>query len=168
MWFESWMTIARTILIGSAAYATLIVVLRLAGKRSLSQLNAFDFVVTVALGSTLSTILLDSKVTWSEGAIAFVALAGLQLVLALITSHFPWTKDVVSAQPALLLRDGVYDDELLKKNRLTRSDIMQKIRSSGSGDVSSIGAVVLEPDGKLSVISNAKMGDGSALESVRQ
>ena len=51
MWFDSWGDIARVLLVGSAAYATLIVVLRLSGKRTLSQLNAFDFVITVAIGS---------------------------------------------------------------------------------------------------------------------
>jgi hypothetical protein len=52
------------------------VVLRVSGKRTLAKLNVFDFVVTVALGSTLATILLNSTVSWAEGAVALAVLAG--------------------------------------------------------------------------------------------
>ncbi|SEB38571.1 Protein of unknown function [Paramicrobacterium humi] len=167
MWFESLTSVARTLLIGSAAYASLIIVLRVAGKRSLSQLNAFDFVVTVAIGSTLSTILLDSKVTWAVGTAAFLTLAALQFLLALITSRLGRAKRLVAGRPVLLLKNGLYEERALRKTRLTREDVMQKIRNSGIGDVSSAGAVVLEADGRLSVISTDKMGDESALSDVR-
>lgn len=56
MWFDSWSDILRIILVGAASYTTLVAILRLSGKRTLGQLNVFDFVVTVALGSTLATI----------------------------------------------------------------------------------------------------------------
>ena len=62
MFFESWFGIVRVALIGVCAYAALVVMLRVSGKRTLSKMNAFDFVVTVALGSTLATVL--SRKTW--------------------------------------------------------------------------------------------------------
>ena len=58
MWFDSWDSLLRVIAGGFAAYASLVVLLRVSGKRTLSKLNAFDLVVTVALGSTLATMLL--------------------------------------------------------------------------------------------------------------
>lgn len=73
MWFDSRSDTLRVLLVGTAAYATLVVVLRVSGKRTLAKLNAFDFVVTVALGSTLATILLNSTVSWTEGAVALAA-----------------------------------------------------------------------------------------------
>lgn len=76
----------RVIIIGAVSYATLIAVLRLSGKRTLSQLNAFDFIVTVALGSTLATILLSSDVAFVEGLTALLLLAGLQLVVAWVSA----------------------------------------------------------------------------------
>ena len=89
MWFDSWSDVLRTLLLGGAAYVTLVLVLRVSGRRTLSQLNAFDFVVTVALGSTLATILLSSDVAWAEGATALILLAALQFVdgggLAVVT-----------------------------------------------------------------------------------
>ena len=53
VFFQGWGGIARTLVVGVIAYAGLVLILRLSGKRTLSKLNAFDFVVTVAFGSTL-------------------------------------------------------------------------------------------------------------------
>ena len=50
MFFESWFGLVRVVVVGTATYAALIVLLRVSGKRSLSKMNAFDLVVTVALG----------------------------------------------------------------------------------------------------------------------
>ena len=70
------------------------------------QLNAFDLVATVALGSTLATILLSSDVSRSEGAVALALLAALQFV-AWVTVRRPGLRTVTTARPTLLLRDGV-------------------------------------------------------------
>jgi uncharacterized membrane protein YcaP (DUF421 family) len=59
LFFESWTGMARVAVLAVCAYALLIFLLRITGKRTLSKMNAFDFVVTVALGSTLATILLS-------------------------------------------------------------------------------------------------------------
>ena len=168
MWFDSWGDIARVLLVGSAAYATLIIVLRLSGKRTRSQLNAFDFVVTVAIGSTLATILLSSDVSWSEGLAALALLVGLQLVVALVSSRWPRVRSVVSAQPVVLVRDGELQRAATARNRLTETEVEQAVRSSGTGDLGAIAAVVLETNGTLSVIPHADYGDGSAMGSMRE
>ena len=168
MWFDSWGDIARVLLVGSAAYATLIVVLRLSGKRTLSQLNAFDFVVTVAIGSTLATILLSSDVSWSEGLAALALLVGLQFVVALVSSRWPRARSLVSTKPVVLVRDGELQHTAIARNRLTETEVEQAVRSSGSGDLATIAAVVLETNGTLSVIPREKYGDGSAMGTMRE
>lgn len=62
--FQSWSGLGRVTIVGLTAYLALVLMLRVSGKRSLAKLNAFDLVVTVALGSTLATTLLskDSRV----------------------------------------------------------------------------------------------------------
>jgi uncharacterized membrane protein YcaP (DUF421 family) len=168
MWFDSWGDIARVLLVGTAAYATLIIVLRLSGKRTLSQLNAFDFVVTVAIGSTLATILLSADVTWSQGFAALALLVGLQFVVAVVASRWPRARSVISAHPVVLVRDGTLQRDAIARHRLTETEVEQAVRSSGSGDLSAIAAVVLETNGTLSVISRDKYGDGSAMGSMRE
>lgn len=168
MWFDSWSDLVRVVLVGTAGYVTLVAVLRVSGKRTLSQLNVFDFVVTVALGSVLATVLLSSDVAWAEGAVAFAVLAALQLVVAFVSSRWPRVRGAVTSTPVLLLADGVIRVDALKRSRLTESEVHQAIRESGHGNTGAITAVVLETNGKLSVITEQNYGDGSALAGVKK
>lgn len=79
MFYDNISGLVRVLVVSPLAYLWLILVLRISGKRTLAQLNAFDFIVTVALGSTLATVLLSSSVAWAEGALALALLAALQL-----------------------------------------------------------------------------------------
>jgi uncharacterized membrane protein YcaP (DUF421 family) len=167
MWFDSWADIGRILAVGATAYLTLVLVLRSSGKRTLAKLNAFDLVVTVALGSTLATILLSSDVSWSEGAVALVLLALLQFVVAWVTSRRPVLRTVATSRPTLLLQDGAPLETALREQRVTIDEVRQAVRATGSGDLSSIAAVVLETDGSLSVVPREKAGDRSALVGVQ-
>jgi uncharacterized membrane protein YcaP (DUF421 family) len=82
MLFQSWTGLGRVLLVGTLAYAALVLLLRISGKRTLSKLNAFDLVVTVALGSTLATVLLSKSVALAEGVLALCLLVSLQYAIA--------------------------------------------------------------------------------------
>jgi uncharacterized membrane protein YcaP (DUF421 family) len=168
MWFDSWSDIVRILAVGVAAYAVLVVLLRVSGKRTLAKLNAFDWVVSVAFGSTLASILLSSDVSWSEGAVALALLALLQFVVAWTTARLPGGRSVVTARATLLLEDGRPLEEAMRSQRITMSEIRQSVRATGTGDLSSVAAVVLETDGSLSVISSQQAGNRSALEDVHR
>lgn len=77
MFFDNWLGLVRILVVGTLAYLALVMLLRVPGKRTLSKMNAFDFVVTVALGSTLATVLLSETVALVEGVTAFMLLIGL-------------------------------------------------------------------------------------------
>ena len=110
MIFDGWNSIFRTLLIRILAYAALVALLRVAGKRTLSKMNAFDLVVTVALGSTLATILLSKDVSLAAGATALVCLVGLQYAVAWLSVRSRFVRRLVRSEPRLLVRGG----ELLK------------------------------------------------------
>lgn len=166
MWFDSWAEILRVLIVGAVSYAAVVVVLRASGKRTLGQLNAFDFIVTVALGSTLATILLSSDVAFFEGLTALALLAGLQFVVAWASAHLPWVRSAVKSRPVALVVSGELQHAQLLRNRLSESEVLQAVRATGSGDLSSIAAVVLETNGTISVIPKSKLGNGSALNGV--
>jgi uncharacterized membrane protein YcaP (DUF421 family) len=163
MWFDSWSDIVRVLLVGVASYAFLIASIRISGKRTLAQLNAFDFIVTVALGSTLATILLTSDVAFVEGIVALSLLLLLQAVVAFAAAMSRRIRKLTTAAPTLLLRNGAIDEDALRRQRVARADVEQAVRQSGAGDLSSVAAVVMESNGKLSVISRDRLGDASAL-----
>lgn len=70
----------RTLVVGVLTYVTLVIFLRISGKRALSKMNAYDLVVTVALGSTLASALVTKDVALADGALAFALLIGLQFI----------------------------------------------------------------------------------------
>ncbi|MGA0594603.1 DUF421 domain-containing protein [Enterovirga sp. CN4-39] len=161
MFFDSWAGLLRVVIVGVLAYAALVLFLRGSGKRTLAKLNAFDLVVTVALGSTLSSIILTKSVALLEGILAFAVLIALQFMitwLSVRSSHF---KQLIKAEPALLLRNGAVLDGVMKRERVSREDLLSAVRSQGVGDISEIAAVVLETDGSISVVRNASQTQSS-------
>lgn len=166
MWFDSWPDVIRVLLAATAAFVTLVVVLRVSGKRTLAKLNAFDFVITVALGSTLATIALSSDVALADGAAALIALTGLQFVTALAASRIPALRSLITSPSTFLVRDGVLLPDAMKRHRVAVAEVRQAVRKAGMGDLSQVGAVVLETDGTLSVIPKDARGDAWALQDV--
>jgi uncharacterized membrane protein YcaP (DUF421 family) len=90
--FSGWQSLFRVLVVGVLAYITLVLFLRLSGKRTLSKMNAFDFVVTVALGSTLATVLLTEDVALADGVISFALLVGLQFVFTWSSVRARWVR----------------------------------------------------------------------------
>ena len=83
--FDSWTSLGQTALHPLMAYAALILFLRTSGQRTLAKLNAFDLVVTVALGSTLASIVTSDRLPLANGVLALAMLIALQYVVAWAT-----------------------------------------------------------------------------------
>lgn len=154
MFFDGWDDLWRLLVIGICAYAGLVVLLPSTGKRTLSKLNAFDLVITVALGSTLSSALLSQEVSLSEGILAFALLCGLQFVVTFLSVRSPRLEEFVKAEPSLLYFEGRFLDTTMKRERVSRDEVLATVRASGHGSLSDIDAVVLETDGSISVIAS--------------
>lgn len=162
MLFGSLYGLLRVLVVGPLAYLLLIAVLRVSGKRTLAKMNAFDFVVTVALGSTLATVLLSKDVALAEGVLAFVVLAALQFVIAWAAQRASPIEAAIKSQPRVLLLDGEINQAALLDERVTREEVAAAVRKGGYGDLGAVAAVVLETDGSFSVIVRDEAGDRSA------
>jgi uncharacterized membrane protein YcaP (DUF421 family) len=156
--------VLRTVVVGVAAYVALIAALRVSGKRTLTKWNAFDFVVTIALGSVLATALTSSQVSLAQVVTAFVVLIALQFVITWLSVRSRLVRRWTKSRPRLLLRHGRFDERALKEERVTRREILAAVRGSGIGDLDRVAAVVLETDGSVSVIADT--GAASALADV--
>lgn len=163
MLFQTWSDLWRIAVIGVVTYPCLIAVLRVSGKRTLAKMNAFDLVVTVALGSTLATILLSRDVALAEGLIALVLLVLLQLSITWLAVRSHTVRRLLKSEPTVLLRGGVLVRDAMRAQRVTEEEIRQSVRSQGIGDLADVAAVVLETDGSFSVIPSAQAGRLSAL-----
>lgn len=169
MLFDFWAGLGRVLLVGTLAYVALVLLLRISGKRTLSKLNAFDLVVTVALGSTLATVLLSKSVALAEGALALALLISLQYAIAWLSVRSPRLEGMIKAEPTLLLHRGRFLEQAMRAERITREEILAALRASGAAEPQAIAAVVLETDGSLSVIAQADTSAGiGTLDTVRR
>lgn len=168
MFFNTWSDLFRIIMIGIICYISLILMVRLSGKRTLSQMNAFDFTVSVALGSILSTVILNKQISLSEGLTALALLIGMQYLLAKLSFSKPWFREMLTADPQLLYYKGVYINSAMKKTRVNKEDIYQTARNQGFQTMDEVSSVVLESNGKLSVISSSNESRADLIDDLRE
>lgn len=168
VFFNGWGVLLRTVVIGTLAYVSLIVLLRISGRRTLSKMNAFDLIVTVALGSTLATVLLNRNVALAEGALAFALLIGLQYLVTWSSVRASWVKRLVTGEPALLFYEGQFLRGAMKAARVTEDEVRSAVRASGLTRIEDVGSVVLETDGSFSVIQQSpEVAGKSSLDGVK-
>ncbi|WP_043526404.1 DUF421 domain-containing protein [Litchfieldella xinjiangensis] len=164
--FDTWTALFRTLVLGVTGYVSLVFLLRISGRRTLSKMNAFDLVVTVALGSTLATVILSKDVTLAQGSLAFALLIGMQYLVTWLSVRHRWVRQVVTGEPALLFYRGEYLTSSLRHARVTEDEIRAAMRSEGKTDMTQVEAVVMETDGSFSVIDQDLASEESSLEGV--
>lgn len=166
LFFDSWESMLRTFLTTIFAYVILIVLLRSSGKRTLSKMNAFDFIVTIALGSTLATVILNKSVALADGVLAFFLLIFLQFLITFLSVRYKSVNDLVKSTPSLLVYKGKMLTGMMQKERITMDEIYAVVREKGLGSPEQAGAVILETDGTLTVIKQIEDLESDALSTV--
>lgn len=164
--FGGWEPLARTALVGVAAYLTLVVMLRLSGKRTLSKFNAFDFVVTIAIGSTLATVLTSREVALAQGVVALAVLLALQFAITWGAVRSGRVRRLVKGSPVLLAHRGEFLDGVLRGERVTREEVLAAARANGAASLAEIESAVLETDGTITVVRRSADVEPSALSGV--
>lgn len=166
IFFNGWFTLLRTVVVGTLAYAGLVLFLRFSGKRTLAKMNAFDLIVTVSLGSTLATIALSADVALSQGLLALALLIALQFVMTWSSVRWGWVRRMITGEPTLLLFHGQYLHAALKRTRVTEAEVRAAVRAQGRPEVEEVHAVVLETDGSFSVIGRSDGQPSSSLAGI--
>lgn len=149
IFFNDWTSLLRILVIGVCAYVGLILILRISGNRTLSKMNSFDFIVTVALGSTFASAILDKKVALADVLLAFLVLVGLQFVTTWASVRFETVDDLVKDEPILLYKDGHFLRNAMKKAHVTEGEVLAGMRQQGFATQDEVSLVVLESNGKI-------------------
>lgn len=152
MFFDNWFSLFRILIVGTASYAVLVVYIRLFGKRTLSKMNAFDLIVTVALGSTLATVIVSEEVKLAEGLFALLLLCALQFAVAFTAVRWPLAERLIKSEPTLLVHRGSLLRAAMRRERVTEDEVFAAVRAQGINDLDRVGAAVLESDGSVSVV----------------
>lgn len=166
MFFNSWSDVGRVLIVGVLSYVALIVLIRVSGKRTLSKMNAFDLIVTVAIGSALANMLLNRDVAYAEGIAAFLVLIGMQYTIAWLSVRSETVTQLVKSEPTLLVYQGRLLRDAMRQERVIEAEIFAALREQGLGDIEQVKAVILETQGELSVIPQSAEGRESLLEHV--
>lgn len=165
---DIWVDIlARGVMLSAAALGWIVLLIRINGLRSLSKMTNFDFVMTIALGSLVAGAVQASD--WKEFAQAMVSMAGLflvQFIVARIRKSSNAAEKMMQNEPVFLMRDGEFCEDALTATRVSRSDLIAKLREANVLDVSSVRAAVLETTGDLSVLHGDRL-DETLIETVK-
>ena len=166
IFFKDWEGIIHVAIATVLAFITLFLFLRISGKRTLAQLNAFDFVVTVALGSTLSYMML-AVVPLIEGAIALFIIILMQYIFAKAARLSTKMEKLINAEPRLLFYNDAFIDDAMAKEAITKEEVYAIIRTSGTEHIADVKAVVMELNGQMTVVKKSDGNGKSSLDEIK-
>lgn len=149
--FDGWLHPARTAIMAVTMYVTMLVVIRIGGKRSLTKMNVFDFVFSVAIGSMVAGVVTSPDVSYVDGLVGIGAFTGLQILFGRLSRRPRWQR-WINGSPTLLLRDGEFDRQAMRDQKIAREEILSALRLRGIRECDRVAAVVLETDGEFSVL----------------
>ncbi len=157
----------RGALLAVIGLSWVVICVRVIGLRAFSKMTSFDFVTTVAIGSLLAGCVQATE--WSalvQALVAIAALLGIQYAVSRTRTYRDDFEGVIDNTPALLMRDGEFQETALTRTRTTRSDIIAKLREANVLHVNDVRAVVLESTGDISVLHGDSL-DNVLLDGVK-
>jgi len=156
-WFNDWSAIGNVFITGLCCFVGLVIMLRISGKRTLTKMNAFDFIMTVSVGSTLASALTNQKIAIAEGLTALATLIFIQYVIAWLSVKSPRFQSLIKATPTVLFYKGTFHHSMMKKERITKMEIFAAMRYQGFADPRQVLLVLLETNGQLSVVGQTEI-----------
>ncbi len=136
----------------AVVYGGLLLGLRVAGKRELGQMTAFDLVVVLVISNAVQNAMVGPDTSLSGGLLAAATLLALNRVVATLSLRLPWLGQRLSGSPSLLVHDGRLVYPHLRAEGVTEDEMMQALREHGVGSLAEVQMAVLEVDGTISVI----------------
>lgn len=136
-------------------FVVTVIIVRLGDKRLFGKATAFDFIVSIMIGSIMSRAITDTGPlwpTWLAGAV----LIALHWLLATFAFHFDWFGPLVKGSPAKLVEDGQPNRHSMRQSAITRNELEQALRLAGQEpDLSTVKTAYLERDGSISLIPHS-------------
>lgn len=147
-----WPEVAMVVLSAFVTYLAILVYTRMAGLRSFSKISAADFAMTVAVGSLFASTISSPSPSLVLGLVAIAMLFFGQWFYAAARKRFSLLSDLLDNRPLLLMANGEFIDENLKRAHVTRNDVFGKLRKSSAMNYDEVRAVVFETTGDISII----------------
>ncbi|MEE4211070.1 MAG: YetF domain-containing protein [Parvularcula sp.] len=169
-WFGGWDRL-RNVAIGAVFfYAYIVLLVRLLGKRTTGQMNNFDWIITIAVGSLAASGILLKSVAITEAAAAIAILSAAQWLTTKLVLKSDIVAGIVKDEPTLLTSKGEFLREGMKKTRVSEEEVMSALRANGMTSLDDANWVILETNGEFSVIpkDDAELDELPALSNVNR
>ncbi|HWE83445.1 MAG TPA: YetF domain-containing protein [Terracidiphilus sp.] len=132
-------------------YLVLVILLRIFGKRELAQLNPFDLVVLLSLSNTVQNAIIGDDNSITGGVIGAFALLAINWLVVRTLFHSPSFTRMLEGGSTVLVRNGRIDERALRRESLTREELMEVIHRQGFDSLARVGRCELEPNGSFYV-----------------
>jgi uncharacterized membrane protein YcaP (DUF421 family) len=135
----------------AAVYLGILILLRLAGKRDLAQLNSFDFVVLLLLSNVVQNAIIGNDNSLIGGLLGAAILVGGNSVVVRVIRGNDRAVRLFEGTPTVIVTDGQLDHDAIKRLGLRKEDVIQSVRHQGANDVEEVKEAVLGPGGSIVV-----------------
>ena len=132
-------------------YLGLAIIMRLAGKRQLAQLNSFDLVVMLLLSNVVQNAVIGPDNSLTGGLLGAVVLVGLNAALERIATSTPRATMIFEGTPTTLVADGRIVEKQVRRAGLRDPEVVSALRHQGANNLSEVRQATLEPGGIISV-----------------
>ncbi len=133
-------------------WAFLIIVLRAAGRKELSQMTSFELVMLIVLGDLIQQGVTGNDLSVTGAGLAVGTFVLLTLASSYLSFKFGPVRTVMESTPVILIRNGKVIEEVLRIERLTMDELKEVAREQGIDDLRNVRYAILEPDGKFSFL----------------
>ena len=133
-------------------YVLIMTGLRLTGKRQIGQLEPIELVLTMTLSDLASVPMQDFGIPLLSGVIPIVTLLALSTLLSWCSMRNIRFRSLACGEPAIVIHNGVLQQDVMQQNRLTLDEILEELRIQGVSDITTVKYAVLETSGQLSLL----------------
>lgn len=134
------------------AFFLLLIMTRLMGKTQLSQLNFFDYVVGITIGSTASTLATNMDTPAVAGVTSILVWSGLAIAIDRLTLKNIYIRKIIEGEPSVIIKNGKLMEKAMARANYDLAELMVQLRNKNIFNLSEVEEAVLEPDGQLSVL----------------
>jgi uncharacterized membrane protein YcaP (DUF421 family) len=145
--------VVEKVIRSAVVYLFLLVAFRLAGKRQLGTMTAFDLVVLLVISNVVQNALIGNDNSLGGGLLGATVILVLNAIVAWVTSRSKRMERIVEHTPTILVRHGRILRENLRRERLSLPELRAALRREGIVSLRNVHYVLLEEDGHLSVIA---------------
>lgn len=146
-----------TVIRAVVVYLMLLVIFRIAGKRSLAQITTFDLVLTLIISEAIQQALIDDDNSMTNGMLLVVTLVGLNIVFTEVKQHLPRVEKILDGAPVVIVEDGTLLRDRMDRERVDEGDILGAAREfQGLARLDQIAYAVVEQSGHITVVPKDK------------